>query len=184
MYFKITEAVPPGTVKKIKFVEGGFAEKPGNYGPQYIYQVEMDKKKLAWFATANQHSNIQASVGSPGVGTELWIKGWAQGTKRGWNYSATPIAEDEQGVDKPGWDNDDPFSSNGEAPTEEFTPQTPAPDDFQTKVSRGASFNAACYYSIYKASGGPLLLPEWLKSVTTTAEKITEIQSKFVNNHQ
>jgi len=59
---------------------------------------------------------------------------------------------------------------------------TPPKDDYQIKVSRGASLNLASQYTIYKACGGELGLQNWITEIEQLANEIQPRQAKHVNN--
>lgn len=59
----------------------------------------------------------------------------------------------------------------------------PPKNEFQDKVSRGASLNLSSQFMLYQACGGNLDLVNWLDMLQKHAKQIQPIQQKFVNQN-
>ena len=135
-------------------------EEQGNYGPYRQCDITVDGKDMIWTLSSEKYD--QLTKAGFGEGSSVIIQKWKEGVKKGYNFQkhlSTKAAEEVF-----------------------YGSQTPPPkDDFQDKISRGASLNLAAQYGLYKACGGPLECEEWWAQIEQYAEQIAPKQQKFVN---
>ena len=172
-FFKMKSELPQdGSTRKIKILEdkGVQAEDQwGNISHRYEISVD-DKDTFTWDASPTAMTNLQ-EIQADASGAVFVIKRWDKNGKTGFNY----FPPEDVNV----------LPHNNIQPPPQDTPVSPkaaAPDDFQQKVSRGASLNLSSYHSIYEACGGKLKIDEWFKKVMVGAEEVASKQAAFVND--
>jgi len=156
-YFKVKSILQSsGAACKIQIIKY-HGMKEGKYGEQYEYDIKCDGNDMKWFASKYQ----QAKIKETGK-VNFMIQRWDQAGKTGFNF----LPEGDVQV-LPQNVSSQPSHSEQK-------------DDFQEKISRGASLNLAADYMIYRLNGGTHSVHKWWKELISIAESITGPQGDFV----
>lgn len=164
----------------VLFKEIGAFDESMKY-PAHQCRVTVNGEDMFWTLSKSKHDQLTKAGFKQG--DTVLIQKWKEGVKSGYNFvspdKSNPYAQPEQ-------------TEAGKAFDEQFAPppfpeaprvSTPPKDEFQEKMSRGASWNNAVALTIagYGDKIDDITIKTFLETVAANAELIAPAQAAFVN---